>query len=85
MVAVLERFIEVYVDCPLEVCAARDPKGTFVFTDLSFSVERGHALSIIAERHTPALLPGFVDSLAELEVGLAIAFEARYERALSRL
>jgi hypothetical protein len=39
----------------------------------------------IAERQTPALLPGFVDSRTELEVGLAIGFEARYERALSRL
>lgn len=24
-----ERFIEVYVDCPLEVCMARDPKGIY--------------------------------------------------------
>lgn len=23
------RFVEVYVDCPLEVCAARDPKGVY--------------------------------------------------------
>ena len=25
----VERFIEVYVDCPLEVCVARDPKGIY--------------------------------------------------------
>ncbi len=25
----IERFIEVYVDCPLEVCVARDPKGIY--------------------------------------------------------
>jgi adenylylsulfate kinase len=25
----IERFIEVYVDCPLEVCMARDPKGIY--------------------------------------------------------
>jgi adenylylsulfate kinase len=27
--AAIERFIEVYVDCPLEVCIARDPKGIY--------------------------------------------------------
>jgi adenylylsulfate kinase len=27
--AVIERFIEAYVDCPLEVCIARDPKGLY--------------------------------------------------------
>ena len=25
----IERFIEVYVDCPLDVCVARDPKGIY--------------------------------------------------------
>ena len=25
----IERFIEVYVDCPLETCVARDPKGIY--------------------------------------------------------
>jgi adenylylsulfate kinase len=25
----IARFIEVYVDCPLDVCAARDPKGIY--------------------------------------------------------
>jgi adenylylsulfate kinase len=25
----IERFMEVYVDCPLEVCIARDPKGLY--------------------------------------------------------
>jgi adenylylsulfate kinase len=25
----IERFLEVYVDCPLEVCVARDPKGIY--------------------------------------------------------
>jgi adenylylsulfate kinase len=25
----IERFVEVYVDCPLEVCIARDPKGIY--------------------------------------------------------
>lgn len=25
----IERFIEVYVDCPLEVCVGRDPKGIY--------------------------------------------------------
>jgi adenylylsulfate kinase len=25
----IEQFVEVYVDCPLEVCAARDPKGIY--------------------------------------------------------
>ena len=27
--AAIERFIEVYVDCPLDVCIARDPKGIY--------------------------------------------------------
>lgn len=27
--AAIERFIEVYVDCPLAVCIARDPKGIY--------------------------------------------------------
>lgn len=27
--AAFERFIEVYVDCPLEICMARDPKGIY--------------------------------------------------------
>jgi len=27
--AAIERFIEAYVDCPLEVCIARDPKGLY--------------------------------------------------------
>jgi adenylylsulfate kinase len=27
--AAIARFAEVYVDCPLEVCAARDPKGLY--------------------------------------------------------
>lgn len=25
----IERFLEVYVDCPLEICVARDPKGIY--------------------------------------------------------
>jgi adenylylsulfate kinase len=25
----IERFIEVYVECPLEICMARDPKGVY--------------------------------------------------------
>lgn len=25
----IERFVEIFVDCPLEVCAARDPKGLY--------------------------------------------------------
>jgi adenylylsulfate kinase len=25
----IEKFVEVYVECPLEVCAARDPKGIY--------------------------------------------------------
>jgi adenylylsulfate kinase len=27
--AVIDRFVEVFVDCPLEVCMARDPKGLY--------------------------------------------------------
>ncbi len=27
--AAIERFVEVYVDCPLDVCIARDPKGLY--------------------------------------------------------
>lgn len=27
--AAIEHFLEAYVDCPLEVCAARDPKGIY--------------------------------------------------------
>jgi Adenylylsulfate kinase and related kinases len=27
--AAIERFMEVYVDCPLDVCIARDPKGIY--------------------------------------------------------
>jgi len=27
--AAIERFVEAYVDTPLEVCAARDPKGLY--------------------------------------------------------
>jgi adenylylsulfate kinase len=27
--AMIERFVEVYVECPLEVCIARDPKGLY--------------------------------------------------------
>jgi adenylylsulfate kinase len=27
--AAIERFIEVYVECPLDVCVARDPKGIY--------------------------------------------------------
>jgi len=27
--AAIERFVEVFVDCPLEVCVARDPKGLY--------------------------------------------------------
>lgn len=27
--AAIERFIEVYVDCPLDLCVARDPKGLY--------------------------------------------------------
>lgn len=27
--AAIERFIEVYVDCPLDICMARDPKGIY--------------------------------------------------------
>ena len=48
------------------------------------SIDREFSAAI-ARYHTPALLSGFGDSLAELEVGLAIDFEARYERALSRV
>ena len=29
-----ERFVEIYVDCPLEVCEARDPKGMYKFARL---------------------------------------------------
>jgi adenylylsulfate kinase len=27
--AAIKRFVEVYVDCPLEICMARDPKGIY--------------------------------------------------------
>lgn len=27
--AAIERFMEVYVDCPLDICVARDPKGIY--------------------------------------------------------
>ena len=27
--AAIDRFVEVYVDCPLEICMARDPKGIY--------------------------------------------------------
>jgi adenylylsulfate kinase len=33
--ASIERFIEVYVDCPLDVCVARDPKGIYRKAQLS--------------------------------------------------
>lgn len=40
MRAVAPRFIEVYVRCPLDVCAARDPKGIYA------AAEKGKATTV---------------------------------------
>jgi len=53
----IERFCEVYVDTPLEVCRARDPKGLYRsgrVTDMVYEPPLGPELLLRGERLAPA-------------------------------
>ncbi len=70
-------FVEIFVDCPVEVCAARDPKGLYAraasgqlrqFTGLDSAYERPEAAEIVLKSSESS-----AEALAEGVVGWLIA------------
>ena len=63
--AAVDRFCEVYVDTPLEVCRSRDPKGLYRsgrLADLAYEPPVRAELTVSGERLTPAQAAGEVVS-----------------------
>ena len=55
----IERFIEVYIDCPLDVCIARDPKGIYRKAQSGqTSTVPGVQASYDAPEHADVVVPG---------------------------
>lgn len=88
-----ERFIEVFVDCPLEVCMARDPKGIYAkanagvienFTGISAPYESPEDPELIIKSHEV----GFAEA-AEMVIDFmkerSLFFSRRYARRMTDL